>query len=48
MTDEEILWDDEVLNVLCRATGYKKDVLKQCVMELAKGLRLELPHKQAS
>lgn len=43
--DYVVLWDNEVLDMLCGATGCQKEILKSYVVELAKELEIELPQK---
>jgi len=48
MTDKEIVWDEELLDALCKAADRRKNDLKYLIASLAEELRIELPCKTAS
>ena len=43
MADKEIVWDEELLDVLCMAADRKKNDLKCLIMRLAEELKIKLP-----
>ena len=42
MRRNKILWDHEILDVLCKVTGYKKGVIQDYVIKLTEDLGIEL------
>ena len=46
MIDKTVLWDYDVLDMLCGATGYKQNVLKDHIVKLAKEMGTKLPHEK--
>jgi len=47
MADRGILWDEELLDVLCRAAGRRKNDLKYLIVRLADDLKIKLPGRTA-
>ena len=48
MENKEIMWDEELLDVLSDATHRKKNDLKYLIAGLAEELEIELPSRTAS
>lgn len=47
MTDREIVWDEELLDVLCKAADRRKNDLKYLIVRLADDLKIKLPARTA-
>lgn len=47
MTDREIVWDEELLDVLCKAADRRKNDLKYLIVRLADDLKIKLPGRTA-
>jgi len=47
MADKETMWDEELLDLLCKAADRKKNDLKYLIMHLAEELRIKLPSRTA-
>jgi hypothetical protein len=45
MKEKEILWDNNLLELLCRAVGCDKRNLKESITELANELEIRLTQK---
>lgn len=48
MSYKEIVWDEKLLDILCKATHRHKDDLKYLIVSLSEQLKIELPGKTAS
>ena len=47
MADREIVWDEELLDVLCRAADRSRNDLKYLIVRLADDLKIKLPCRTA-
>ena len=47
MADEEIVWDEELLDLLCKVADRRKSDLKYLIVHLAEELRIKLPSRTA-
>lgn len=47
MADKEIMWDEELLDLLCKASDREKNDLKYLIMHLAEELEIKLPSRAA-
>lgn len=47
MTDREIVWDEELPDVLCKAADRRKHDLKYLIVRLADDLKIKLPGRTA-
>ena len=47
MTDRKTVWDEELLDVLCKAADRRKNDLKYLIVCLADDLKIRLPGRTA-
>ena len=48
MSCKEIVWDEELLDTLCKATHRHEDDLKYLIVSLSEELKIDLPCRKAS